>query len=55
MESSWINVRILILFLYNETERHGNSPKPLKATPSQTKRRAVRLRKNIGLYITNSY
>lgn len=55
MESSWINVRILILFLSHEIERHSNSPKPLKATLSQTKRRAVRLRKNIGLYITNSF
>lgn len=26
MESSWINVRILILFLSHEIERHGNSP-----------------------------
>ena len=56
MELSWINVRILILFLSHEIEkRHGNSPKQLKATLSQTKRRAVRLRKNIGLFITNSY
>lgn len=55
MESSWINVRILILFLSHEIERHGNSPKQLKATLSQTKRRAVRLRKNIRLFLTNSY
>ena len=55
MESSWINVRILILFLSHEIERHGNSTKPLKATLSQTKMRAVRLRKDKGLFITNSY
>lgn len=55
MESSWINVRILILFLSHEIERHGNSPKQLKATLSPTKRRAVRIWKDKRLFITNSY